>query len=137
MSLRDAIQHQPCKLTYAISIFSSWSNEKDKVPLQESPMYRRIVKYIFDDCVESDKNNVAIDSYMAESIVRNFAEYKDAVDALLVHCILGKNRSPAVAIALNEIFELGHDRDKLKEKYSKFNWHVYEKLLESAQRLQL
>jgi len=73
---------------------------------------------------------------IADTLVQDFAESRNSVEALLVHCTRGRNRSPAVAIELNEIFGLGHNSEELKDKFNESNWEVYKTILESGQRNQ-
>src|SRR3989344_221992 len=77
---------------------------------------------------------VTITEDIADSIVRDFAKHKDNVEALLVHCTRGRNRSPAVAIALNEVFSLGDNSNELKKEFHAYNKHVYKLVFEAGQR---
>ena len=134
-SLFDAIEYQPEVPTYALSIFSS--DQKDDAlwekPLVESPSYIQKRKYYFDDNhprdLRWDRTLIILDENLAERIIQEFATDKDRCEALLVHCTRGKNRSPAIGIALNEIFELGNDTLSLLKQYNKLNKHVYETML--------
>ncbi len=135
MSLSEAVEYQPVKPTYAIRIFSSFDDSDYKPELQESHFYQRIAKYIFDDNDSSCKAGpVTITEDIANAIVIDFAESRNGVEALLVHCTRGRNRSPAVAIALNEIFSLGHDSKELKARFNESNWAVYKAILKTGQR---
>ena len=135
MSLSEAVGHQPVKPTYAIRIHSSFSDYKPE--LQKSHFYQRIAEYIFDDNdAFYQAGPVTITENIANALVRDFAESKNGVEALLVHCSRGKNRSPAVAIALNEIFNLGHNSEELKSRFNESNWAVYKAILEAGQRHQ-
>ncbi len=138
----NAQKFQPTKPTYAIRIFSSYSDNFDKKPLAASPLYRRIVEQTFDDIWPGSptvgfRNPTMFTEEMAESIIRDFSAHKDSIDALLVHCSRGINRSPAVALALNEIFNLGYDVGTLKKQYPHATWFVYETLKEVAGKLSL
>lgn len=138
MSLSDALEHEPVKPTYAIRIYSSIpSNQQDKSSfyksLKNSNFYKKIAEYTFDDNDRYIKvGDVTITPEIADDIVTDFAEYKDQVESLLVHCSRGKNRSPSVAFALSEIFNLGHDTERLKKEYFFHNKLVYEKVLEAG-----
>ncbi len=138
----DAQTFQPTKPTYAIRIFSSYSQDFDKKPLATSPFYQRIVEQTFDDIWPGSptfgfQNPTMFSEQMAESIIRDFSAHKDSIDVLLVHCARGMNRSPAVALALNEIFDLGHDPQMLKTQYPDSTWFVYRTLKEVASKLSL
>lgn len=135
MSVMDAVEYVPDKPTYAIRIYSSFHPEIMEFPLISDPLYRKIAEYVFDD---NDKffqaGRVTIDSNLARSIVTDFSTYRDKVQALLVHCTMGKNRSPAVAIALNEIFGLGHNTEALLKKYQACNRSVYAAILDAGMK---
>ena len=136
MSLREAVDHQPKKPTNIIRIFPSLSI---KTPLRYSYLYKKIVEYTFDDNdtypFNFEVGPLWFDEKIAEAIINDFMGYRKGVEALVVHCSMGQNRSPAVAISLNEIFELGQNSDLLKQKFNRYNHHVYNTMIEAAQRL--
>lgn len=120
----EASKFLPDKPTYAVRIFMSGLKEMPK--LQESPHYLAIQEYTFDDNDGPLRAGpVSITPEIAESIVLDFAQYRDRVSALLVHCSKGINRSPAVAIALSETFELENDTESLKKIFTQRNQEVY------------
>ena len=127
MSLEEAVEHHPNKSTYVIRIFSSGG--AGQTPLQDSKLYKKINIYTFDDNdtypfrIESGPK--WFDEQIAEEIIRGFSEHKEGVEALVVHCVMGSNRSPAIAIALNEIFSLGQDSNLLMQEFEDYNRHVY------------
>lgn len=126
---------QPTKPTYAIRI--SLDGQTPFKELQNSPWYVKIAEYTFDDNYPGCKQGaVTLTPEMADTLVRDFAQFKDSIGALLVHCGQGKNRSPAVGIALNEGFGLGHDTEELKNRHNRYNRYVYKLVLESYRRLQ-
>lgn len=135
---RDAREFQPEKPMYVIRIFSRYSHYFDRKPLV-SPHYIAVKEYTFDDVWPeyNPERGIIITDDIAEAILTDFIEGKDSVDALLVHCTRGLNRSPAVGIALNEIFGLGQDTDALKQKYKGATWYVYDTLKIAAGRLGL
>lgn len=100
-------------------------------------MYRGVNSYVFDDIDPffHPDDGVMIDAGIADEIVRDFDKCRHGVEALLVHCLMGENRSPAVAIALNEVFGLGHDTRILMESYSAYTMYAYDKLCEAGKRL--
>ena len=120
--------YQPEKPTYVIRIFSSRLAERE--PLKKSPLYHKIAEYVFDDndtfpfLIESGP--VWFDEKIAEAVINDFSEFRTNVEALVVHCGLGANRSPAIAISLNEIFEFGQDSLSLMRQFDQYNRHVYE-----------
>ena len=138
LGLSRAQEYKPRNPTYAIRIksgaFADFDDSKI-LPLQESDLYT-IVKYIFDDIdpgyIPPSRNPVMINEDIAGKILEDFRREGLDKDTLLVHCSMGKNRSPAVGIALNEIYNLGHDTGKLKRKFPELNLYVYKMLLKVA-----
>lgn len=137
MSMPVVLGHVPEKPTYVIRIFVTPSAKYPDLTaglrLKKSPLYKRVVEYIFDDNdnypATFELGPTWFSEQIAESIIRDFVNGKEDIEALLVHCTAGRNRSPAVAMALNEIFALGHDTDVLKQKYNRYNHFVYETLM--------
>ena len=132
--------------TLVIRIFDSYPdclNSPNK-KLKDSPLYT-ILNYTFDDqdvdtllehepdyyLDELAQNHVLLNEDLAKKMLNDFERSKNGCLDLIIHCTLGGSRSPAVAIALNEIFALGYDTDKLKEKHSIYNKFVYRLLKEA------
>ena len=142
MSLLDAVEYEPNKPTGVIRIFSAYQ-KGDKIwerPMVDSPLYKHIRTYYFDDVVFLDfvrENEIRFDEGLAKKLLQNFSVDRKDFECLLVHCSRGINRSPAVGIALNEIFCLGQDADELKREYNKFRRYIYETLKDVAQTLKL
>ena len=139
MSLGSALVHIPKSPTYAIRIKLSEylrDPEMNFGNLVESPLFHSVNEYVFDDIYSqrSDSSNVLFTPEIASGMLIDFLNERNGCDTLLVHCERGKNRSPAVAMAFNDIFHLGHDRDKLKSEYQGYNWHVYHVLMREARR---
>jgi len=135
----EAVRHQPEKKTYAIRIFNSEERDAPKRdPLISSPLYVHVAEYFFDDNDEFMMcGPVTIDEETTRKIIEDFARHREYVECLLVHCSKGQNRSPAIAMALNEIFGLGHDTNSLRENYQAANRYVYKRLRETAEKLGL
>ncbi|MBU2637683.1 MAG: hypothetical protein KJ955_01800 [Nanoarchaeota archaeon] len=142
MGFRKALAHTPLVPTLAMRIFDSDADPIIKRPLVCSPFYK-IYCYTFDDLdmdiihalYPNDKSylrRVHFSEDIAKQILTDFENSRQGMLELLVHCTLGANRSPAVAIALNEIFGLGHNTDEMKTKYSAFNRYVYRLMKEAA-----
>jgi len=141
MSSSDAAAYQPDKPACVIRIFSAYQRGDSfwEEPLAKSEFYKSIETYYFDDIwpgIGSQKE-ILLDDDLASRIINNFAKNKNGCETLIVHCSRGINRSPAVAIALNEIFGLGHKSSELKKKYDESNWYVYNKLIEAGKKYQL
>ncbi len=88
--------------------------------------------YHFDDVTPSSGNGLLFDERIAENIMDDFITGAGRSKILLVNCFAGLSRSPAVGIALNDIFSLGYNSDELKERYAMFNQWVYKIMLETA-----
>ena len=70
---------------------------------------------------------------IAKRILDDFEEVKKNVDTALVHCVRGKNRSPAIGMAINEIY--GWGIENLKEKFPSYRRFVYNLMLEAGKSL--
>lgn len=129
----EASKFLPDKPTYAVRIFMSGLKEMPK--LQENPHYLAIQEYTFDDNDGMFQvGPLSITPEIAEHIVLDFAKYRDRVSALLVHCSRGRNRSPSVAIALSEIFQLGNDTETLKRNFPHANREVYRAIMQAGEK---
>ncbi|MFA4887527.1 MAG: hypothetical protein WC595_04905 [Candidatus Nanoarchaeia archaeon] len=135
-SLIDILNHQPVKPTYLIRVVSSMEGDYP-VELPRSRFYVAGFEYRFDDTHPLIRSGVPLSDVMAEQMLREFEKERRNVEELVVVCLRGQNRSPAVGIALNEIFNLGQDSRALKKEYPEFNTFVYEKLIENAKRLKI
>ena len=134
MGLREAVSYEPTDPTYAIRIDSELVPFSDNLTLQESGLYT-IVTYIFDDRAPEWGEGKLFDVETAERLLTDFKEMGLDKKTLSSHCTRGINRSPAVGIALNEAFGLGHDTTELKRQYPHSNWFVYDTLIEVAKSL--
>ena len=140
MSLEQASSHEPTKDTYALRIFGRLSRILSRLhPLKESSFYRAIFEYDFDhiypNTPDRKEYEILYDRGLAERLITDFIKNKDGCESLLVSCLYGRNRSPAIAAALNEIFNLGYDTNSLKEKHPRLNTHVYNTTIETARAL--
>jgi predicted protein tyrosine phosphatase len=135
--LSRAMLYEPSKPTLAIRIFSSYNGFSDP-DLQKSELYKFTGKYLFDDIwpgFAGSKSSVMINEDIATKILTDFNNNYKNCESVLVHCSRGKNRSPAVAIALNQIFKLGYNMDELRKKYSESNWYVADMIIDTARKL--
>jgi len=135
----QALEYAPSVPTYALRIINS-PKMRTLFPsglLVQSPNYKQIKEYAFDDCDPlynpEPKNTIMFNEKIAEQILCDFREGKDGCASLLIHCGLGLNRSPAVAIALNEIFRLGNDTEKMKRDYPLYTVYIYNVLRKMAE----
>lgn len=119
--------------TYVIRCWGSHDEFMREYFNLDSPLYRHIDVHEFDDRWPSFGEGILFTEEMARGMLGRFSRRDADIGALLVHCVHGKTRSPAVGMALNEIFGLGHDPAGLKERFPEFNTHVYQTLLRVSQ----
>ncbi|MBS3140460.1 hypothetical protein J4479_05665 [Candidatus Woesearchaeota archaeon] len=134
LSLLEACEYRPKNRTYALRIASpKHLYESPVFDLVNSPLYT-IVTYAFED-ENPPRLYHSLTESLAKQILTDFKDRGLDQDTLLVHCSRGQNRSPAVGMALNDIFGLGYDRKVLKQKFPEANWHVYRRLLEVSKAI--
>lgn len=146
--------HRPKEPSIMIRLFSSksyledcmhYSFEKVYPDLDYERDYLKVLKYEFDDYdleewedideIKKDpllKKIILFDEEKAKKIIKDFSECRKDASSLIVHCLMGERRSPAVGMALNEIFELGAEIDEMK--YPRFNRYVYRTMLRLAKK---
>ena len=137
--LETLFSFKPQFKTYAIRIWSPSPvipQLKKHLPL-DHPNFLCVQEYFFDDVWprHCSATSILFDGTLAQKILEDFNSGRKDCEALLVHCTAGKNRSPAVTIALNEVFKLGHNTAQLKAIYHEANWYVYRTLVEKAKEL--
>ena len=126
MNYREALEHRAEEQTYVIRIRHS-DHEKPLRELRNQDMLK-IHEYVFDDTlpgIYDFTRGALFDVKMAQKVIQDFIDGKDSCSALLIHCARGQSRSPAVGIALDEIFNLGNDPEKLKTMHPRYNQHIY------------
>lgn len=141
----EAEKFVPSDRTYAIRIGSPGIIFEQLV---DSPLYVRVNEYIFNDRYPRsyplrrfitslryiDRIKI-FEEKIAKSILNDFKQSGIDSDTLLVHCRHGGGRSPAVALAINEIFDLGESSLKIKLKFPGFNTFVYHELIKASKTL--
>lgn len=140
-SLSDAIKYVPVKKTYSIRISSEYSMDH-LFSLVESENWVRKTTYVFDDVWPRmfgglDARDVVFDENLAQQILLDFKDYIPQTETLLVNCLRGMNRSPAVGIALNDIFGFDYNSYSLKRRFPESNWYVYDTLMKAGKDLKL
>jgi hypothetical protein len=150
LNRRQARLYLPEKKTYAIRINNSYS--QPDIPLQNSPNYIGSREYFFDDigqnigtgigkiCTDTFYkmtcwgilNRTPIKEETAKRIINDFLQFGFSAEQLMVHCSKGKGRSPAVALALSDIFHLGLKREIIERDYPRYNRFVYKTILNAA-----
>jgi len=134
----QAVDYVPTKPTYAIRIFSSKPKPTDGYSLAESPHYQQIKIYRFDDIETlAYLDYQGLNEETAKQILLDFKEGRVGIETLMVHCTAGVGRSPAVAIALDEVFNLTGNPQKLKKENIFFNPYVYRVLKQAAEKFKI
>jgi len=72
------------------------------------------------------------DEEIAKKILDDFEMVKEEVNCVMVHCSRGKNRSPAVGMAMNEIY--GWGIEDLKEKFPEYRRYVYQTMIDVSKK---
>ena len=143
----DALNFIPQKKTIAIRIFDPITFENDypvnnaRKNLRYSPLYVSTLGYTFNEFnlshVLLNINENLHDLYLphlfnkqiASKLLSDFSKVKDKGLELMVHCHSGQHSSVTLAIALNEIFDLGdHDIENLKERRGVPCSYIYDTL---------
>jgi predicted protein tyrosine phosphatase len=140
MSIQEALAYQPQVPTYAIRIHGKDTYSS----LQDSPHYKVIHEYFFLDLNPeifeehhgtAQIERVGRDSFFnkekAKKIISDFEKGREGCLELLVHCHAGVSRSPAIAFALNEIFDLRLDYDSLHIQFTATQKYFYKIMLEA------
>ena len=160
LSLEEALKYEPREKSCAIRIFSShkdnivyWITE-----LKKNDNWVDIKKYEFDDIWPSgydafDYSNfgkaeeiylkenflggvygrqILFDCGLARRILDDFEKVSDQVDNVMIHCMKGENRSAAVGIAMNEIYDWGYP--DLKKEFKFYRKWVYDVMIETARK---
>jgi predicted protein tyrosine phosphatase len=133
----DVLKYAPFVPTYVIRIADCGSSSELK-PLLESSNFRRINAYEIHDGEPDSRGNGPIESHVAEKLILDFIavrqEFNDIQD-ILAHCNEGRSRGPAVAGALNEIFDLGAPVWRVSVDYPDYNIHVYNQIVKTAREM--
>jgi len=144
LSKEIAATFQPEKPTRAIRLIDFPEKRRALFPPLQGT-YTHIHTYYFDD-IDYDttlseeeicaKGLVRFNHDIAEQLLQDF-QSESPFEAVLIHCSAGLGRSPGVAIALNEIFNLGYETWKLESRYAHYNKYIRQTLRDTAQSLGL
>lgn len=137
LNYREAKEHVPLIDTYAIRIFyHSKDMDEEFGDLINSKLYVETKPYRFDDVYRDEEQEEGcgedfypITNEIARKMLTDFMPYRDKIEELLIHCMYGLNRTPAVAMAFNNIFNLGNSTELIKRKFSGYNPKVYDILM--------
>ena len=106
---RLAREFRPTGRAYAIRIFGSGGEyDADAAePLNGEYVFTDTVRFDETRKLNEGKSGLWFDGWMAQAMIGRFLAHRERCNQLLVHCYAGEERSPAVAKALNDRFELG------------------------------
>lgn len=143
--------YRPEKPTFSIRVFNHKKENGEVMPLVNSDLYVAEKRYFFDDITLGDArhfdnfnhslwffknirriNYKVFDKDTARAIISDFKEVIPRTECLAVSCEYGAGRAPAIAIALNEIFSLGQDSNKMRLNFINYNSYVYEMLIRES-----
>lgn len=148
-----AATYEPKARTKAIRLMDNQPEQrKTYPPLKESPLYVSVHEYFFNDENPDERwptdpvardyelrrflleGKKLFDEDIAMRIMADFEDGQDFED-LLIHCSAGISRSPAIAIAMNDIYNLGEDHLRMRTRYNKHSTFVYRIMMETAKKL--
>jgi len=118
-------KYVPDKPEILIGILNSKPPENVPVNVVPSNFRLAYLTYVVDDIDEKFEDYILISRDTASRIVDDFLRYRDRIEGFAVHCLAGLSRSPAVAVALNECFSLGHEQREFFSEYYTVNYAVY------------
>ncbi len=142
-SLYEAMEIEPEENTAIIRIFGhSTAREINEYPLEHSEDFETILTYVFNDIdpeidyVAKSDMMLAFTEDIAYTIIDDFKEeiLDNDIEVLYLHCYQGQRRSPAIAMALNEIFKLENDDTINEFEFPDYNQYVYNTLLAVAEQ---
>lgn len=135
MSREDARKYEPLKKMNVIGILPTCYDSCERI-VQDRSEYANITNYCFDtvNCIDNMANLKQIDSALAIKILDDFEWMQEEVPCTLIHCLDGVTLGPAVAKALNDIFDL---RNNMDNNYSFYHKHTYDTLMKARDELDL
>jgi predicted protein tyrosine phosphatase len=105
LNRKESAKYTPSKSTYAIRI-RDFNGRKRLPRLVDSPLFKEVKIYRFDDADPDSNGRGPLKEGLPEKIITDFQKLKDGCECLMIHCNQGESRSPAVGLALNDIFNL-------------------------------
>jgi len=136
MDRTEAVEYKPLHLTYAIRIgFGGRKHPNYQFEPLKKPELCRTHFYFFDDLEPRHLSwgirGISFTPEIAEEVITDFEEGRKDCNTLLAHRSRGKNRSPAIGMALNDIFSLGHHSAELKSQFPAYNQWVYQVMMKT------
>lgn len=149
LSLKAVQTYRPTHSSCLIRIFGNEESYHEYSNLEGS--FIKSAVYFFDDVdlyLEAKYGKEHLKKVISENlqifhkaiawqIISEFDAWnqQESFEELVVHCYVGAGRSPAVAIALNEIFQLGHQTTNLIKLYPEYNEYVFDVMVSNRSRL--
>jgi hypothetical protein len=137
----------PAAPTYVIRIlnldYGRINNGFKLVSLVNSDLFKKVNYYKMDDSATDSTGKGPILEDVARKIIRDFSSFvqiskdKGGIEDILIHCVEGKSRSPAVGGALNEIFGLGYVHWRISVDFPGYNVDVYKQLIRVAKEMKI
>jgi hypothetical protein len=141
LSLKEVQIYQPADSACLIRIFGNEESYQEYSHVEGS--FVKSAVYFFDDFdlyleaqsgtehlkkIIHTENPQIFHKNLAVNIISEFDTWKrhESFEELVVHCYLGAGRSPAIALALNEIFQLGCRTQDLIKLYSEYNEYIFD-----------
>lgn len=120
LNKRDVVNYKPSNKSVIIRI-------GDTFPLNKlNHSYISESHYFFSDIDEESEYSIQKDE--AVKLARFILKYINDVDEIVIHCVYGKGRSPAISYAIHSF--LNRNFDDLY-KYPDINMYVYNELMKA------
>lgn len=119
------------KKVLLIRIFSveEMSINRPPILLQSFPSFHKCKELFFDDTENVNKKGTPFSEADAKEVSDFVEENLDQIDIIYIHCNMGISRSPAIAMALNVIYDLGYDDVELSRRFPHYNRIVHNTML--------
>lgn len=140
-----AQRYKPNDITGVIRIYGNEAlRGYDYPPLKPSSLFTGTLSYTFDDIgwltphemdtldSQYPEEYVFFSVLRATRLIRDVHQLCPSIDTLLIHSRYGSSRSPAVAMGLNDVLDLGYDTAQLAEQMSGYNTTIYEQMLRAG-----
>jgi len=141
LSLKDVQIYKSPRLACLIRIFGDEESYNEYFNVEGS--FVKSAVYFFDDLdlyletkygkdhlkkIIHAENPQIFHKILALQIISEFDTWKkhESFEELVVHCYVGAGRSPAIAMALNEIFQLGYQTQDLIKLYPEYNEYIFD-----------
>ncbi len=139
-------EFKPSVPSVAIILLSGIREDNNTYPAVLSRKFVEVFEYKFDNLYPIDERDMRLlgrggdfpiifNAEIAGKMLFDFTGVRDKVSGLMVHCWDGRNRAPAVAIAYNDVFSFGYDREELMMKHPAYNSYICQTLIDTAGKI--